>query len=251
MYQKNGVQKGNCGSIVSLLQVPSGYFLADCFLYLDALMRRRLFRPQQDECRSTLAAKEGCKAKACIGSLRYLWRNSPGGAHDSNVAKLKELLVVSPLQGKRRTFELAAADEGDEEQGDQDPDAADADYTSDEAGSDPESEDVRPASLVRTPEQQVVEAEEPSPVPVAGSTSESEQERQELIRANTIQLGYEDVDEPMDSQVSSGWLGKFYSSQGFTKSSRELKRHYRETLLCEIREFLREEDSLLEEYLDC
>ena len=89
---------------VSLLKVPSGYYICDVFLYLDALCNKRLFKPdsKQFETRSSLAAEEAVKVKKCLGTLRYLWRNASGGSHDENVQTMKSFLCPSPLQKLRQ-----------------------------------------------------------------------------------------------------------------------------------------------------
>ncbi|CAK9091592.1 unnamed protein product [Durusdinium trenchii] len=79
-------------------KVPSGYYLTDAFLRLDAKLNRKLFRPKQGECRMFLAGREGVKAKRCVGAIRYLWRNSHG-AHDARVLDLKQCLSPSPPRG--------------------------------------------------------------------------------------------------------------------------------------------------------
>lgn len=58
-------------------RVPSGFFLADTFLFLDTLWYGRLLRPvEPDYTKESLAAQEGKKIKILISCLRALWRSS-------------------------------------------------------------------------------------------------------------------------------------------------------------------------------
>ena len=91
---------------VSYNQVPSAYFLTDCFLYVDKILSSKqgssgLYKPQGIDTRLDLAAKDGVKAKRCIGSLRYLWRSSEG-SYDPRLVDLKAALRPSPHRGQRR-----------------------------------------------------------------------------------------------------------------------------------------------------
>lgn len=85
-------------------QIPSGYFITDVFLYLDAMFRKRLFHPDRanHESRSSLAAEEAMKTKKCLQALRYLWRNSQERSDDPQVQALKEHLVASPQQQRNQ-----------------------------------------------------------------------------------------------------------------------------------------------------
>ena len=76
-------------------------YLTDCFMYLDALMSFKLFKPENGETKLSLAARAGLQAKKCVGALRYLWRSSSGGAHDPRVGDLKQLLMPSPPRNRR------------------------------------------------------------------------------------------------------------------------------------------------------
>lgn len=82
------------------LQVPSGYYLTDAFIYLDKLLKCKLFKPSDNVTRVDLAAHEAVRLKKCIQSLRFLWRSSPAEAQDPRVADLKRYLQDSPQ--KRR-----------------------------------------------------------------------------------------------------------------------------------------------------
>ena len=58
-------------------RVPSGFFIADCFLMLDKIWLGRLLLPlQEGESKFTLAASEAKKVKTLIGALRTLRRSS-------------------------------------------------------------------------------------------------------------------------------------------------------------------------------
>ena len=84
----------------ALFQVPSAYFLCDTFLYLDRLLNKKLLQPSGNEDKLTLAGREGCKAKRCLGGLRYLWRSSIQG-HDPRITDLKSFLLKSPERPRR------------------------------------------------------------------------------------------------------------------------------------------------------
>ena len=85
------------------LEVPSAFFLADTFKYLDAKhLKGKLLKPDKklNEDKAMLAGREGLKAKRMIGALRYLWRSSPN-ACDWRVQDLKDLLQKSPERPQR------------------------------------------------------------------------------------------------------------------------------------------------------
>ena len=85
------------------LEVPSAFFLADTFKYLDAKhLKGKLLKPDKklNEDKAMLAGREGLKAKRMIGALRYLWRSSPN-ACDWSVQDLKDLLQKSPERPQR------------------------------------------------------------------------------------------------------------------------------------------------------
>ena len=62
------------------------------------MLNKKLFKPdlKKDENRQDMAGREGVKAKKMLGALRYLWRSSQDGAHDSRVRDLKSFLRPSP-----------------------------------------------------------------------------------------------------------------------------------------------------------
>ena len=76
--------------------MPSAYFLTDAFLYLDLLLKKKLFKSESPVTRADMAGKEGVKAKRMLGALRTLWRSSPAGGHDARIAELKKYLKASP-----------------------------------------------------------------------------------------------------------------------------------------------------------
>lgn len=96
-------------------QVPSAYYLCDCFLELDRRLGEKLFRPPPGKTRSSLAADEAVRAKRCIQGLRYLWRSSRNGSHTPQVQELKECLQESPLQKSHRGEEPASDPEDDDD----------------------------------------------------------------------------------------------------------------------------------------
>ena len=74
--------------------------LTDCYLYLDRLLDKKVFKPQQDESRMVMAGREGVKAKRCLGALRALWRSSKK-AWDPRIQDLKACLERSPARRSR------------------------------------------------------------------------------------------------------------------------------------------------------
>ena len=58
-------------------KVPSQFFLADTFIYMDKLYQGRLLVPtEQGETKIDVATNESKKLKMLVGSLRALWRSS-------------------------------------------------------------------------------------------------------------------------------------------------------------------------------
>ena len=136
-------------SALRVAQIPSAYYLADAFLFMDSLLGKRVFKPRPGYSRGDLAAEEGVKAKKCLGALRYLWRSAKGG-HDEKVRDLKGYLEESPLQGRERPPPGPPMDEADGPSGDEadgpsgdeaDGSGDEADGSGDEAASDPPSDD--------------------------------------------------------------------------------------------------------------
>ena len=84
-------------------QVPSGFFAADCFLYLDALLHKKLFRPKIDrgESRLQLAASEGVRCKRAIGALRYLWHRGVSLPRGSLRSDWQSTLNLRSLKTRR------------------------------------------------------------------------------------------------------------------------------------------------------
>ena len=77
-------------------QVPSGYFIADSYLYLDLLLKKKLFKPVPPNTRTDMAGSEAVRGKKLLGALRFLWRSSPQGAHDARLVDLKQYIRSSP-----------------------------------------------------------------------------------------------------------------------------------------------------------
>jgi len=195
------------------------------------LLRKRLFKPDvknKQETRQSLAAEEAVKVKRCLQALRYLWRNAKDNSHDPSVQAMKEYLCESPLQTAGRENPLVVPSPSDDEQeADESPAPAepmspgdvgfggdvggcDSGFSDDENGeseNDGESDD----GLVCPPSGRVVQTA------IRAPTSDDE----ESLNAPTLQLASqspkkdESSDEDLrDSQVSSGWLGKFYATYG-------------------------------------
>ena len=58
-------------------KVPSQFFLADTFLYMDKMYQGRLLVPTEEgETKTDVATNESKKLKMLVGSLRALWRSS-------------------------------------------------------------------------------------------------------------------------------------------------------------------------------
>ena len=88
---------------LNLIQVPSGYFLTDVFLYADMLFKGRLLIDPEDKMQKTdMAADEAIKLKHLVGAIRTLWRSSESAGHHPRVTALKQLIKPSP----RKVFQL-------------------------------------------------------------------------------------------------------------------------------------------------
>jgi len=91
--------------VFRLMKVPSAFYITDCFLYLDLILNKRLFKPQNDKVppvtRADLAGREGVKGKKMLGGLRFLWRSSKVGGHDPRIADLKQYVQPSPTRTPR------------------------------------------------------------------------------------------------------------------------------------------------------
>ena len=74
---------------LSIVQVPSGYFLTDMWLYVDMLFDGKLLRDDSGKVSKVdLAADEALKLKKLVGAIRALWRSSSTG-HCEKVTELK------------------------------------------------------------------------------------------------------------------------------------------------------------------
>lgn len=229
------------GFIHDTLQIPSGYFIADVYLYFDALFRKRIFHPNGEnmQTRTTLAGEEAIRTKKCLQALRYLWRNAQDNAHDLTVQQLKAHLCPSPVQLQRSDSETVMNNPAPQDDGH-------ADF---EGGESEEEDDSEPddAEVEVEGAEGVSVGHAPPEAPIPGDSDN------ESLKAPTLRLGGspdrvapapagdessdedvgddagdagspdepndagspndEEVDKP-DSQVSSGWLGKFYAKYG-------------------------------------
>ena len=133
-----------CLWCLSIPQVPSAFFVADCFLQLHRYyLNGKLFRPDraQGETVLALAGDEGSKAKRCIGALRYLWRNAKGSSHDRHVQELKDFLISSPIQEANARARAEESEAENEDAGEPAP----ADDPQDEASSNEDAGEPAPA----------------------------------------------------------------------------------------------------------
>ena len=194
--------------------------MCDVFLEVDSILGCRLFRPDLKKClsRETLAAQEANRCKACLGSLRYLWRNSKSAAHHPKVAELKQLVRLSPTQqshlddADRSDAEIpaglaprgggsevgASSDEavgdGNESQGGD----HEGDIPGDSSSYVPSEDD---GDLVGVPPKDEAEVE----------VSSGDSDTGEVAPSSPVNPN--DDEEFPDSQVSSNWLGKAYRDQ--------------------------------------
>lgn len=235
-----------CVFDVGDLQVPSAFFLCDTFLMLDDMLGNKLFRKGDgNPPRNVQAASEGLKAKKCLGSLRYLWRNSRDAAHHPHVAAMKTLLQDSPLQRARRSCDDGEDDDDDEDesQGGSDhehPDGAaaiaDGSDVSDcpargaeEGPNDDVVVESQPGSdsgchseaEAETPEKDdsMVDGEDDA----SGESSQVEDSSHSTLSAPTLRLGQ--VPKPRDSQRQGAWMGDFFATYGKDGCSRGLPVH--------------------------
>lgn len=160
------------------------------------------------------ASEEAVSGKRCIGSLRYLWRNSPNKAHHASVQEMKSYLVESPMQRARSRGSLENGG-----------DAEDAPPPLEDQGAEPhrdegaaaEDEDAMSERDVSDDNEQLDESS-------GGEPSEGES-----LRAPTAVLGHEPMrrtwdpwagESPLpdsdgelpDSQRPGAWIGKFYKN---------------------------------------
>ena len=237
-----------CLWCLSIPQVPSAFFVADCFLQLHRYyLNGKLFRPDraQRETVLALAGDEGSKAKRCIGALRYLWRNAKGSSHDRHVQELKDFLISSPIQEANARARAEESEAENEDAGEPAP----ADDPQDEASSNEDAGEPAPADDPQDEASSNEDAGEPAPADdpqdeALSSSSEVEQADNDMeidnggsqgdsvdassLYAQTLLLGGESVssegngsdhavaedenEEFVCSQVRpEGWLGGFYT----------------------------------------
>ena len=244
-------------------QVPSGFFAADCFLYLDALLHKKLFRPKIDrgESRLQLAASEGVRCKRAIGALRYLWRNS-AGSYNQNVHELKSHLQSSPLQG--RSLRPALAEAAGDEDGDdpmsgpeiEEP-AGEDDQCVEASGDDQEDEESADADREEEVDEAAMQALPDLDADEDDESNESDsEETEDSLNAPTEVMGeppkgkpskrlavHPELEEPQDSQVKTGcgWLGKAYQAESLAKEAKRSskdKAQSRALMIRDIREYM-------------
>ena len=193
----------------------------------------------------SLAACEGVKSKRLIGSLRALWRSSPGKGHNQRVTHLKSILVASPERQRPAAVDAPPADPEPQVSDEDDEEPAADDGSSDESSPPSPNREalVEVGSNVES-EHEDSESNPPSPNREAlvevGSNVESEdgESNASSLKAPTLRLDdcredeseehpttqsdssvtsdegshspvYEDAFEAGDSQVpGSGWMGR-------------------------------------------
>lgn len=235
--------------------MPSGFFAADCFLYLDALLHKKLFRPNVDrgESRLQLAAAEGVRCKRAIGALRYLWRNS-AGSYNQQVHELKSHLQNSPLQGRPQHLALPsgtgdedgpvsgpeiedAAEEADapaleDEGGDEAEDGADAESSVAEAGEEENGRELPDLDADESDDETSDDSVDSlnAPTEIMGEPPKSKGSKRLAVQPV--------IEEPQDSQVRTGcgWLGKAYQAEGLAKAQKLSHKETRQSRACMLRD---------------
>lgn len=191
-----------------------GYFLADAFVHLDTLLEKKLLRPDvsRGQSRVDRASEEAVAAKRCVGSLRYLWRNSPSKAHRPSVQEMKSFLVESPLQRARSRGSLENDDCAVE-----DAPPPLADQGAEDQGGEGAAEDAMSNGPMSDDNENLDESQNDS----------EEVSEGESMRAPTARLGHEPMrrtwdpfagESPLpdsdgelpDSQRPGAWIGRFY-----------------------------------------
>ena len=207
-----------------------------------------MFRPDptKNETRSGLAAEEATKTKKCLQALRYLWRNAKESSHDPNVQAMKDFLCPSPVQTSN--IEQAALPPAESDGSEPEPEEVDMEFQEVEGPKSPmspgdvgfggdiggydcfsecgESEDLEHDC-------EVIDPPKSGRVLQTAVRAPSSSDEEDSLTAPTLFLGDEpslsqesisgefdsDGNDIRCSQVSSNWLGKFYSKYGkFGKS---------------------------------
>ena len=213
-------------------QIPSAYYICDAFLYLDVLLRKRLFHPdpKQVETRQSLGASEAVKVKRCLQALRYLWRNAKGSSHDASVQSLKEHLCPSPLQHANNSLAAVPPESSDEEPEEDESPAleeeppmspGDVGFGGDIGGA-TLSDFENGESELEGDGDELVDPMNPKQGRVVQEASRVESDSDDSLNAPTLQLASQssdnlqlDDEDLRDSQVpGAGWLGQFYSKYG-------------------------------------
>lgn len=149
----------------------------------------------------SLAGEEAVKAKRCLQSLRFLWRNTRVGSHSPSVQEMKDCLIASPRQEPAEASQAEPECQGSESE---DVDSPGPDDASDEASGgridDAPQADDDDADSLHAPTMVMggYPSQEDPPSP-----SQDAHENDEL-----------EWDELPDSQVGNNWLSGFYRKNG-------------------------------------
>ncbi len=189
------------------------------FLHADAILSKKLFRPnlKTGEGRDSLAAQEATRAKACLGALRYLWRNSKDAAHHPKVAEMKKHLRLSPTQQHHldnsgaddASFPAAIRDASAVGSGGDELDSADSGDDSDSVFDDDEETLELGGESEGDGEGHPASTQEDD----NGSNDGGSDDHEDGSKVIEEGPNPNDSDEFPDSQVSSNWLGKCYRDQ--------------------------------------
>ena len=151
-------------------RVPSGYFLADCFLRLHVLLNRKVFHGTPMEIRNK-AMKHGILLKRIIGAMRTLKRSSDAaGKYHNTIGLLKRIMskktVVAPTYSsdssssaeasERSSSTESSSESTSSSSSDPEMDSSSATYSPPDDGDMPESTLEVAKILVETP---------PKPIP--------------------------------------------------------------------------------------
>lgn len=197
----------------------------------------------KNETKCSLAGEEACKAKRCLQSLRFLWRNSRENSHSPSVQTMKDLLQDSPQQhrnkqddaqhdAQRDAAPLQGSDgesevDGDDDDLDEEPVGANAEVGAESVGDHIDGEPLDDGDSVHQGRQiqKAVRVEDGHMVDAAGSGNESLLAETEVLGASpptpppsSESSGPESVNgddgDMQDSQVGPNWLSQFYLRYG-------------------------------------
>ena len=203
-------------------------------MYLDALFNKRLFQPDaaKQETKLSLAGEEAVKTKRCLQALRHLWRNTQQKSHCPAVQEMKDYLCPSPTQEMNANGPDPddASQSSDKEH--KEPvnvnmeDEVEGGSESGDSDSGESQDDMGDQKQGRIAQYDVCRVDDGDSSPQKTEKDESNgSDNESLLRAPTLRLDdFEATDdlsssqaseeEWQDSQVSSNWLGKFYSKYG-------------------------------------